>query len=205
MSISKGDWQRLKDMMEASYHKGQALQLEANHLQLPADPADWLNQCEADTLTLPDELPQKRDILRDVDLARHAIEKGDLPEAKLRFLRITMNRSNAGHDLWAGKADSCYMAQCDRASKPRNPTLKEMVAQLAKRPRWAWKPRDLWPELISLLDKADMDPKETQGNRHRPDTWKVTYTYRIGKDDKPETRSLSYGTFERKIGEARKK
>jgi hypothetical protein len=197
--MNSQDWQRLKDMLNKAYLEAQALQLEASHRQLPADPEDRLNQCERDTLTLPDELPQKQDILRDIALAREAMAKSDFPEVKLRFLRIFKNRENARHDLWAGKADSCYMAQVERAQKSRNPTLKGMVAELAKRPRWTWKPRDLWPELISMLDRAEMDPKET-GNRHQPDTWRITYT-----DDKGNPKPLSYRRFENMVSEARKK
>lgn len=88
--------------------------------------------------------------------------------------------------------------QANKAKQPRNPEMKKielMVAKLAK--KRDWKARELWPELVAMLEDAFMSPTET-GNRNRPKTWALIYT-----TDKGE-RPLKFSTFQNMLTEARK-
>jgi hypothetical protein len=132
--------QRLRDKIKQKSLEAQALQLKAKHLQLPTDPADWLNQCEKDTLSLPDELPQKQEILRNVDLAREAMAKSDLPEVKLRFLRIIKNHENARHDLWAGRAEKAEVEKINRERelRKRNENAQALKSEAQRKAQEKW-------------------------------------------------------------------
>lgn len=88
-------------------------------------------------------------------------------------------------------------AQKKKSKKQRGAQeLNEFIEQLAK--QRDYKVKELWPELISLMEKALMVPKET-GNPKNNKTLQINYV-----TDKGE-KSLKFSTFKNKISKARKK
>jgi hypothetical protein len=95
--------------------------------------------------------------------------------------------------------------QQKKAKKPRNPELNKIIEKLAKRRDLIgnpWTAKNLWPYLYSMMEEADMVPEDMTTNQKQTKTWKIEYR----KDQKSSNRTtLTYGTFQNKLSEARKK
>lgn len=87
----------------------------------------------------------------------------------------TIYLTEAGWKPVEAVAKNYREGQKAKASTERHPELNEMFAKLASYPAFNWKHKELWPELISMMDEAGMDPQET-GNPKNAKTWEVKYT-----------------------------
>jgi hypothetical protein len=173
-------------------------------------PTEWESFCKAfdGTPTPPETVKIANSIFYGIEAVKNQIEKNNPEHAALEMMRLCNKGFRLNFSIIEplfAIGDRHKKAQKKKAQKPRNEALKDMVAKLAKRRDLIgnpWAAKDLWPHLYSMMEEAGLSPEDMTTNQKQTETWKIEYC----KDQKSSKRKqLTYGTFQNKLSEARKK
>lgn len=129
----------LKSIIRQLSFEVQALQEEANRLDLPDDITVLLESWAKDAETLPDELEQKGRIKKHIGVALNSYHGGNIQGMRLSILRVMNLFVDANYDKWVlgikkqfgRNADSLRKHHKD-ATKPKHDLWQEQADKFRK-------------------------------------------------------------------------
>lgn len=131
------DQDALKSGIRQLGYEVQALQEEANRLKLPDDIPKLIESWMRSAEELPDELPQKPEIIKFLRVALNNFNRGDMQSTRLCILRAKKNFENTGHDKWVMGVQKQYGQNAERQRQINKETVKPK--------------HDLWQEMADNI------------------------------------------------------